>query len=71
MRGMSENPFSNLDLQERLDLEWTLKDIKAKRWLLCPVNPAHLEKLKAMGLVEIRGDDPNPVPTNAGLDLLL
>ena len=67
---MSENPFANLDLQEAIDLEWTLKDIKAKRWLLCPVNPAHLEKLKALGLVEIRDDDPNPVLTNAGLDAL-
>jgi hypothetical protein len=68
---MSENPFANLDLQEAIDLEWTVKDIEAKRWLLCPVNPAHLEKLKALGLVEMQGDDPNPVLTDAGVEVLL
>jgi hypothetical protein len=68
---MAENPFANLDLQEAIDLEWTLKDIKAKRWLLCPVNPGHLEKLTALGLVEIQGDDPNPVLTDAGVEVLL
>jgi hypothetical protein len=57
---MTENPFARLDLQEAIDLEW-LKDIKAKRWMLCPVKPAHLDRLKTLGLVEIRGDDPNPV----------
>jgi hypothetical protein len=67
---MTENPLANLDLKEAIDLEWTLKDIKAKRWLLCPVDPTHLEKLKALGLAEIRGDDLNPVLTNAGLDAI-
>jgi hypothetical protein len=27
--GMTVNPFAKLDLQEAIDLEWTLKDIKA------------------------------------------
>jgi hypothetical protein len=67
---MTENPLANLDLKEAIDLEWTLKDIKAKRWLLCPVDPTHLEKLKALGLAEIRGDDTNPVLTSAGLDAI-
>jgi hypothetical protein len=67
---MTENPLANLDLKEAIDLEWTLKDIKAKRWLLCPADPTHLEKLKALGLAEIRGDDLNPVLTNAGLDAI-
>jgi hypothetical protein len=61
-----ESPFSDLDLQQAIDLRWTLRDIKAKRWKLSPINPSHLEKLIAMGLVEMRGDD--PVLTNSGLD---
>jgi hypothetical protein len=67
---MSENPFSNLDLQQAIDLRWTLRDIKAQRWILSPINPSHLEKLLAMGLVEMRAEN-HPVLTNAGLDVLL
>jgi hypothetical protein len=67
--SMSEDPFSNLDLQQAIDLRWTLRDIKAKRWLLCPVDPSHLEKLIAMGLVEMQDDE--PVLTNSGLDVIL
>jgi hypothetical protein len=62
------NPFSNLDLQQAIDLRWTLRDIRASRWLLSPVNPSHLEKLIAMGFVEMRND--TPVLTNAGLDVI-
>jgi hypothetical protein len=64
----AQNPFSDLDLQQAIDLRWTLRDIKAKRWVLSPINPAHLEKLTAMGLVEMRDD--NPVLTNSGLDVI-
>ncbi len=67
--SMSENPFANLDLQQSIDLRWTLRDIKAKRWLLFPVNPSHLQKLIEMGLVEIR-DENHPVLTEAGLDAI-
>jgi hypothetical protein len=67
---MSENPFSNLDLQQAIDLRWTLRDIKAQRWILFPISPSHLEKLLAMGLVEMRAEN-HPVLTNAGLDALL
>lgn len=63
-----ENPFSDLDLQQAINLRWTLRDIKAKRWKLTPIDPSHLEKLIAMGLVEMRNDD--PVLTNAGLDAI-
>jgi hypothetical protein len=38
-----QNPFSDLDLQPAIDLRWTLRDIKAKRWVLSPINPAHLQ----------------------------
>jgi hypothetical protein len=65
----SENdPFHDLDLQEAIDLRWTLRDIRAKRWKLFPINPSHLEKLKSTGLVEMRNDD--PVLTNAGIDAI-
>jgi hypothetical protein len=63
-----ENPFSGLDVQQAIDLRWTLCDIKANRWKLSPINPSHLEKLMAMGLVEMRDD--NPVLTNSGLDAI-
>jgi hypothetical protein len=62
------NPFYDLDLQQAIDLRWTLRDIKAKRWVLSPINPSHLEKLMALGLVEMRSDF--PVLTNAGLDAI-
>jgi hypothetical protein len=45
--------FHDLDLQQAIDLRWTLRDIRAKRWKLSPINPSHLEKLKAMGLVTL------------------
>jgi len=64
----AENPFSELDLQQAIDLRWTLRDIRAKRWKLSPINPLHLERLAAMGLVEMRNDD--PALTNAGLDAI-
>jgi hypothetical protein len=63
-----QSPFSDLDLQQAIELRWTLRDIKAKRWVLSPINPAHLEKLIAMGLVEMRNDD--PVLTDSGLNVI-
>jgi hypothetical protein len=62
------DPFADLDLQQAIDLRWTLRDIKAKRWVLSPINPSHLETLIAMGLVEMRNDD--PVLTNSGVDTI-
>jgi hypothetical protein len=58
--------LSDLDLQQAIELRWTLRDIKAERWVLSPVNPAHLQTLIAMGLAEIRND--HLVLTNSGLD---
>jgi hypothetical protein len=60
------DPFHDLELQEAIDLRWTLRDIRAKRWKLFPINPSRLEKLRSMGLVEMRNDD--PVLTNVGID---
>jgi hypothetical protein len=71
--GLSEmsnekDPFHDAEVREAIDLRWTLRDIRAKRWKLSPINPLHLEKLISLGLVEMRNDD--PILTNAGLDTI-
>jgi hypothetical protein len=63
-----KNPFSDLDLEQAIGLRWTLRDIAAKRWIISPINPAHLETLIAMDLVEMR--DGVPVLMQAGRDAL-
>jgi hypothetical protein len=65
---MSDHPLSNLDRQQVIDLRWTLRDIKAKRWLVCPVDASRLEELIALGLVEMQ--DNEPVLTRSGLDAI-
>jgi hypothetical protein len=62
------DPLADLDLQQAIDLRWTLRDIKAKRWVLSPINPSHLEKLVVLRLVEMRND--LPALTDAGLDVI-
>ena len=62
------DPFNGLDLQEAIDLRWTLRDIRARRWKLSPLNASHLEKLKSMNLIEMHDDE--PALTKAGLDTL-
>jgi hypothetical protein len=66
---MTGHPLSDLELEQSIELRWALRDIKAERWLLCPIKPAHLETLLAMGLVEMLGEN-HPVVTDAGLDTL-
>jgi hypothetical protein len=63
-----KDPFHDLSIQEAVELRWTLRDIRARRWKLSAINPAHLEKLISIGLVVMRGDD--PVLTNSGLDAI-
>jgi serine/threonine protein phosphatase 1 len=63
-----DDPFRDLDLVTKIALRWTLRDIEAKRWLITPINPIHLEKLMARNLVEIRNDE--PVLTKAGIEAL-
>lgn len=63
-----DDPFHNLDVPQMIDLKWTLRDIRARRWMLLPINPLHLEQLERMGLVEMREDE--PVLTQAGLDAI-
>jgi hypothetical protein len=64
----SENPFSKFDIQQAIDLRWTLRDIRAKRFKLSPIDEGHLKTLIEMGLVEMR--DGQPALTNAGLDTI-
>jgi hypothetical protein len=66
--SVDHDPFHDLDVKEAIDLRWTLRDIRAKRWKLSPINSSHLEKLISMGLVEMLNDD--PVLTNSGLDAI-
>ena len=67
-RQPDDNPLRHLELGEAIELRWTLRDIRAKRWQLTPINSAHLEKLREMGLVDFR--EGLPVLTKAGLDLI-
>jgi hypothetical protein len=62
------DPFNGFDLQETIDLRWTLRDIRAKRWKLSPLSPSHLEKPETINLIEMLGDE--PALTKAGLDAL-
>jgi hypothetical protein len=62
------DPLSGLDLQEAIDLRWTLRDIRAKRWKLSPLEPSHLEQLKSMNLIEMH--DEEPALTSAGQDAI-
>lgn len=59
----SDDPLAQFGL-EAIDLRWTLKDIAAKRWTLTPLDPAHLDRLIGLGLVEMR--DGVPVLTPLG-----
>jgi hypothetical protein len=56
------DPFHGVDLQEAIDLRWTLRDIRAKRWKLSPINPSHLEKLKSMNLIEMHKAGSDALP---------
>jgi len=60
------DPLSGLDLQEVIDLRWTLRDIRTRRWKLSPLNASHLERLKSMNLIELH--DEEPALTSAGQD---
>ena len=62
------DPLNGLDLEEAIDLRWTLRDIRARRWKLSPLNPSHVEKLKSMSLIEMHGDE--PALTKAELDAI-
>jgi hypothetical protein len=63
---MGEIP--GIDPLRSIDLVWTLRDIKARRTRLLPIDPDHLRELIELGLVEMRDDV--PVITNAGHQVL-
>src|SRR5215216_115282 len=62
--NQSLSPLAGIDLGTAIRLRWALRDIKAKRTKLTPVNPDDLKTLSEMGLVEMRDDV--PVLTNEG-----
>jgi hypothetical protein len=62
--NQSLSPLAGIDLGTAIRLRWALRDIKAKRTKLTPVNPDDLKTLIEMGLVETRDD--MPVLTNVG-----
>jgi hypothetical protein len=60
----NQNPLADFELERAIALRWTLRDIKAKRLKLSPVNDVDLRALIDLRLVEVRDDA--PVLTNAG-----
>jgi hypothetical protein len=57
------------DRERAIDLRWVLRDIKANRLKLSPVDQQDLRDLIDMGLVEMRND--NPVLTSAGVSAIV
>lgn len=50
--GPMTNPddsLSKLDVEQAIDLRWTLRDIRAKRWKLSPIDETHLRTLNRNG----------------------
>jgi hypothetical protein len=52
------SPLAGLDLDTAIRFRWVLRDIKAKRTKLTPVNSDDLNTLIEVGLVEMRDDVP-------------
>jgi hypothetical protein len=61
---MSE--LKSLPLDEAIRLRWVLRDIRARRFIVSPLDPADVQKLTQMGYVEIR--DALPALTTKGMD---
>ncbi|MGN8545338.1 hypothetical protein [Bradyrhizobium sp. CCBAU 53421] len=61
---MSE--LKRLPLDEAIRLRWVLRDIRARRFIVSPLDPADVQKLTQMGYVEIR--DTLPALTTMGMD---
>jgi hypothetical protein len=58
--------LASLGVDNAIRLRWTLRDIKATRLKLSPVNPSDLSTLIDMGYVTMRDDV--PVVTPAGVE---
>jgi hypothetical protein len=63
------DPLADLDLKQAIDLRWTLRDIRGKRWKMSPIDQGQLKTLIEMGLVEMRDDE--PALTHRGLDAII
>ena len=57
--------LASLGLDDAIRLRWALRDIRANRLKLTPVDPRDLRTLIDMRYVEMRNED--PVVTSAGL----
>jgi len=64
MAEQPESALAGLDLDTAIRLRWALRDIKASRTKLSPVNPGDLKILIEASLVEMRDDV--PALTSAG-----
>jgi len=61
---VSEESEPLFGVPEAMELRWSLRDIRARRWKLTPIRAAHMEQLLAMGLIEMQ--DGEAVLTDAG-----
>jgi hypothetical protein len=60
---------ASADRERAIVLRWVLRDIKANRLKLSPIDQHDLRDLIDMGLVEMRND--TPVLTNTGVDAIV
>ncbi|VIO78653.1 hypothetical protein [Bradyrhizobium ivorense] len=58
--------LKSLPLDEAIRLRWVLRDIRARRFIISPLDPADVQKLGQMGCIEIHNS--LPVLTAAGMD---
>ena len=50
---------------EEIDLRWTLRDIRSRRFMIASISAETIQKLSNLGLIEMQGDQ--PVLTEVGL----
>jgi hypothetical protein len=55
-------------VMEAIELRWLLRDIRAQRWVLAPLDPVRVQRLVDMGLVEMVDD--KPALTEAGRQMI-
>jgi hypothetical protein len=55
-------------VMEAIELRWLLRDIRAKRWTLAPLDPVRLQRAIDMGLAEMVDD--KPVLTETGHQII-
>jgi hypothetical protein len=50
---------------DEIDLRWTLRDIRARRFKIAPISAVTIQQLSDLGLIEMLDDE--PVLTEAGV----